>query len=160
MNYSEMFARITGAAVLAAGLAGCGTVHSPFSPGVNTTNNTPAVSDPVVKISRCAENGFDVVQANQFNGSNQFRPSPRYRHNDVLGIFNSHQPNELINTARGSLLIIPGNRPIWESRQNYTMKLAWCRSDLTALNGGAALGAEPNGSRGPIGNPGPRPSGN
>lgn len=107
MDYSNVFTKVTGAGLLVAGLAGCGTV----APTVNQTTYEPAVSNNVVKIDRCAENGFHVAQANSFNmaqvqQNNQNNRRALNSNNLLLLPFvNTGISSQLLYTANGPYII-------------------------------------------------------
>jgi hypothetical protein len=107
VTYSNTFTKLAGAGVLVVGLAGCGTV----SPPINQTVHEPAVSNNVVKISRCAENGFHVAQANAYNmaqvqQNNQNNRRGLNYNNPLLAPFaNTGISSQLLYTANGPFII-------------------------------------------------------
>jgi hypothetical protein len=104
VTYSNTFTKLAGAGVLVAGLAGCGTV----SPPINQTVHEPAVSNNVVKISRCAENGFHVAQANAYNMA-----QVQQNNQNIRGLnYNNPLLAPFANTGISSQLLYTGNGPM------------------------------------------------
>lgn len=103
MSFSNMFGKVTGAAVLVGGLTACGTTAP-----VNTTRYEAANSNQVVKIDRCADNGFHVAEANSYNMAQvqqNNRNSSRFN-TPLNGLFvNTGVSSQLLNTANGSFII-------------------------------------------------------
>jgi hypothetical protein len=109
VTYSNTFTKRAGAALLVVGatvvLPGCSTTPEP----VNQTVHEPAVSDKVVKISRCAENGFHVAQANAYNMGQVQQNFPNYRAPisslPIIPIGGGGISSQLLYTANSTFII-------------------------------------------------------
>ena len=103
MTYSNRFTRLA-PLVLAGGMTACAVTP----PTVNQTVHEPAVSSSVVKISRCAENGFHVAQANAYN-MGQVQQNYPYRGPisslPIIPIGGGGISSQLLYTANGPFII-------------------------------------------------------
>lgn len=103
--------RIFGVASVLAGTIGltaCGT--PPISQRVNTTRHVQAVTGESVAIDRCADNGFHVAMADQYNvaqvNGGGRRHNPYDSASRLLGIFGSSGvSSQMIYTGAGPLIV-------------------------------------------------------